>query len=130
MLSAEVNSNKFDHGKTDWRQAGDDLDHDWTPCTLPAQVEEGLLRIAGALDMTYGAADLIETPDGQYVFLEMNPAGEFVWLQELAGLPIYEALAEALLGKARQTRDTTSPTPAHFPRRSNVAPRVTSSALR
>ena len=40
------------------------------------------------------------TPEGRHVFLEVNPSGEFFWLERNPGLPISEALAEVLLGKA------------------------------
>ena len=53
-----------------------------------------------ALGLNYGALDFIVTPDGRHVFLEVNPAGEFMWLTRHPGLPIAEALADVLTGRA------------------------------
>ena len=52
------------------------------------------------LGLLYGAIDLVETPDGRHVFLELNPSGEFFWLEQQPGLPISAALADILLGLA------------------------------
>ena len=54
--------------------------------------------------LNYGAIDIILTPDGKLVFLELNPCGEFFWLEHSAGLPISDAIADVLLGhKARES---------------------------
>ena len=37
-------------------------------------------------------ADLLLTPDGRYVFLEVNPNGEFGWLESFTDFPLTEAL--------------------------------------
>jgi D-alanine-D-alanine ligase-like ATP-grasp enzyme len=52
-----------------------------------------------ALGLNYGALDFIVTPEGRHVFLEVNPAGEFMWLMRYPGLPIAEALADVLAGR-------------------------------
>ena len=52
------------------------------------------------LGLNYGACDFIVTPEGRHVFLEVNPAGEFFWLEKHPGLPIAGALADVLLGLA------------------------------
>jgi hypothetical protein len=36
------------------------------------------------------------TPEGRYVFLEVNPAGQYMWIESKLGLPITAALADAL----------------------------------
>jgi hypothetical protein len=48
--------------------------------------------------LNYGAIDIILTTGGRHVFLELNPAGEFFWLERAPGLPISEAIADLLLG--------------------------------
>ncbi|MEN6440250.1 MAG: hypothetical protein ABFD97_16875, partial [Syntrophobacter sp.] len=50
-----------------------------------------------ALGLRFGALDLRLTPDGEYVFLEVNPGGQFLFCEIHAGHPITRALAEALL---------------------------------
>ena len=50
--------------------------------------------------MTTESFDLIETPGGELVFLEVNPGGEWGMLERDLALPIADALAECLLGGA------------------------------
>ena len=45
------------------------------------------------LGLVYGAIDLRLTGDGRYVFLEINPAGQFLYVEEQTGQPIAAALA-------------------------------------
>jgi glutathione synthase/RimK-type ligase-like ATP-grasp enzyme len=49
------------------------------------------------LGLVFGAIDLICTPAGEYVFLEVNPGGEWGMLERDLRLPIADAIARALL---------------------------------
>ncbi len=51
----------------------------------------------GALNLVYGAIDMRLTPDGEYVFLEVNPAGQWLFIEERTGQPITATLANHLL---------------------------------
>lgn len=82
-------------GEVDWRRAGD-LAYHFVPDQLPAEVQESVLRLMRAFGLTYGSLDIIRRPDGQHVFLEVNSAGEWAWLQQMVHLPIHEALADEL----------------------------------
>ena len=48
------------------------------------------------LGLVYGAIDLRRTPEGDHVFLEVNTAGEFLFVEERTGQPIARAIAEWL----------------------------------
>jgi hypothetical protein len=41
--------------------------------------------------------DIVRSRDGDYVFLETNPYGQWLWIEDLTGLPITSAIADALL---------------------------------
>jgi D-alanine-D-alanine ligase-like ATP-grasp enzyme len=49
------------------------------------------------LGLTYGAIDMRVTPEGEYVFLEINPAGQWQFIEQQTKQPITKALAEELL---------------------------------
>jgi len=100
VFAAAIDSNALERARTDWRREGLALIDRWQTCTLPAEVERRLLELMDALGLNYGAADFIVTPEGRHVFLELNPAGEFFWLERENGLPISAALADVLLGRA------------------------------
>lgn len=65
--------------------------------TLPTDAGQKCIAVVQALGLRFGAIDLIETPEGEMIFLEVNPNGEFGWLQVLHGLPIGAAIASELI---------------------------------
>jgi hypothetical protein len=69
-------------------------------CTLPADVEAGVRSLVAALGLQYAAIDLRRTLDGRHFFLESNPSGQWIFLEERTGQPITVAVAEALAGMA------------------------------
>jgi glutathione synthase/RimK-type ligase-like ATP-grasp enzyme len=83
----------------DWRDYPDEsnpLRH--SRVELPAEVESGLRRLMAELGLVYGAVDMVVTPAGEHVFLEVNPSGQFAWLDdEIEGLGLVEAMADLLV---------------------------------
>jgi glutathione synthase/RimK-type ligase-like ATP-grasp enzyme len=83
-------------GQTDWRRVAPE-DCRWQKAQLPAEIASGLKALMSELGLVFGAVDLICTPSDEYVFLEVNPGGEWGMLERDLDLPISEAIAEALL---------------------------------
>jgi hypothetical protein len=102
VLAAAIDSQVSERAAHDWRRDGVRLLDAWQPYTLPVKVEEKLLRLMDYFKLNYGAADFIVTPEGRHVFLEVNPVGEFFWLEQRPGLPISETIADVLLGLAQR----------------------------
>ena len=48
------------------------------------------------LGLCYGAIDLVLTPGGDYVFLEINPSGQYLWVERATGLPLTAAICDYL----------------------------------
>lgn len=67
----------------------------FTPTDLPAATERGLRALMERLGLVYGAIDLRRTADGD-VFLEINPAGEWRFIEERTAQPITNAMADLL----------------------------------
>jgi glutathione synthase/RimK-type ligase-like ATP-grasp enzyme len=72
------------------------------PSELPAETEAKIHALMARLGLVYGAIDLRRTPDGRHVFLEVNPAGEWRFVEERTEQPITQAMAE-LLARLDQT---------------------------
>ena len=83
-------------GHTDWRRAAPE-ECRWQKAQLPTEVANRLRTLMSELGLVFGAVDLICTPEGEHVFLEVNPGGEWGMLERDLGLPISEAIAAALL---------------------------------
>jgi hypothetical protein len=73
------------------------LDAPCEPWTLPAPISAAVLRMMEALGLLFGVIDMKITHNNEYVFFEVNPQGQFLYVEMLTGLPITDALADLLL---------------------------------
>ena len=80
----------------DWRL---DMSAEIRPHQLPLKIQDSLLRLQSSLGLRFGAVDLRLTPEGEYVFLEVNPAGQWLFAEVHGDQPISRAMAAALLGR-------------------------------
>ena len=66
------------------------------PHALPDSVAGDLHALMAALGLVYGAIDMRLTPEGEYVFLEVNTAGQWLFIEERTAQPITAAVADTL----------------------------------
>jgi hypothetical protein len=96
VFAAEIHSQQTHHTRHDWRRY--DLSNTpHFPHDLPLEVERRCLRLVERLELCYGAIDMVLTPDGRYVFIEINPTGQYLWIEDEAGLPISAAICDFLM---------------------------------
>jgi hypothetical protein len=74
----------------------------WEPTTLSDSTSAKLRALMQHLGLVYGAIDLLRTADGEDVFLEVNPAGEWRFVEERTGQPITAAVADLLAALDRR----------------------------
>lgn len=80
--------------KGDWRLRKDNVTYN--PIKLPQEIEQKCVRLVSELGLIYGAIDLVLT-DNNYVFIEINPTGEWAWLVEKTELKIDDAIVNSIL---------------------------------
>lgn len=73
-----------------------DLDAPCESCELAAGDRERLLAFMQRMGLVYGTIDLKVRADGSCVFFEVNPQGQFLYIEILTGLPITQAMANLL----------------------------------
>jgi hypothetical protein len=95
IFAVGIDSMAVEAGHIDFRQA-EVMDLPHQVMTLPGTVERACLAIVKQLGLHFGAIDLLETPDGDYVFLENNPNGQWYWIEMIAGQPMARAMADLL----------------------------------
>ncbi|MQY31611.1 MvdC/MvdD family ATP grasp protein [Nocardia aurantia] len=81
-----------------------DTSVDFRPERLPAAVSKSLSTLMGTLGLAFGVLDIRLGLDGEYYFLEVNPQGQFAYLEIKTGLPLFASLANYLV-----TGDATVP---------------------
>lgn len=96
VFPAEIHSQSSNHTRLDWRRY-DDYQTPYFPHELPSDIERLCVELVERLGLCYGAIDMIVTPDGRYVFLEINPNGQYLWIEEATGLPISDAICDLLI---------------------------------
>ncbi|MBE9038401.1 MvdC family ATP-grasp ribosomal peptide maturase [aff. Roholtiella sp. LEGE 12411] len=82
--------------KADWRKPGVDVGA-WQHHELPDELVRRLQAFMGKFGLLFGALDFILTPSGEYVFLEVNPTGEWGMVERDLDLPISSAIADTLI---------------------------------
>jgi glutathione synthase/RimK-type ligase-like ATP-grasp enzyme len=105
IFSAKMDSQADEKSRIDWR--GGDPEHEIFD--LPEHVEASIHRLMDSFELNFASLDMIVTPEGEYVFLELNPNGQWLWLELELGLPLVESMADLLTtdytGADRRTGD-------------------------
>lgn len=95
IFAAEIDSQGDPSARVDWRRTDDpELPH--RQVALSTEVEEQIRSFMRRLDLEFGALDFVATPSGRLVFLEVNPNGQWLWLDDKLGLGISDAIARWL----------------------------------
>ena len=62
------------------------------------EVSAALFQVMNELGLLFGTIDLKLTHSNEYVFFEVNPQGQFLYIEILTGQPISDAVAALLAG--------------------------------
>lgn len=96
LFTAEILSQEHPETVVDCRRF--DIPVTYREAKLPDEIAERCLRLTHSYGLNFGAIDLVHTPDGRYVFLEINPNGQFLFVQQrVPQLRMAEALASCLI---------------------------------
>ena len=92
IFSARINSQANENTRRDWR--GGDCQHE--VFALSEQVEAAIHRLMDSFGINFASLDMVLTPEGECVFLELNPNGQWLWLEEELGFPLVASMADLL----------------------------------
>lgn len=95
LFTAAIHSQGDPAAVVDWRKTDDPhLPH--SRIELPTAILGKLQMLMRQLNLQFGCIDLVLTPSGDYVFLEVNPSGQWLWLDDQLDLGISRAVADWL----------------------------------
>ena len=83
--------------KTDYRNYNRVKPNRNVPYKLPQDVEDKICLFMDASGLDTGSIDIIKSTDGRYVFLEVNPCGQFDWLSGNCNYYIEQKIAHYLM---------------------------------
>ncbi len=96
ILTCAIDSQSSEKTKIDWRNYDfDNVKH--IAYNLPDDIQRKIVKFMTRIGLKYGQIDMIITPDNEYVFLEVNPSGQWGWIQGLTGLRITHTIANMLI---------------------------------
>lgn len=78
----------------DWRLIKHDIIY--KPYELPQSVSDLCFKLMYELELNFGGIDLVYS-NGEYFFIEINPTGEWDWLENLTQLGMDKAIANLLI---------------------------------
>jgi hypothetical protein len=97
IFTAKIDSQADERTSTDWR-AG--------PCqyevfSLPEQVQAAIHRLMNSFGINFASLDMIVTAEGDFVFVELNPNGQWLWIEFELGLPLLKSFVDLLTSTIR-----------------------------
>lgn len=94
-----INSQLDPRGLVDWREIPM-MERDCAVHELPKEVASKCYELLKELDLQFGCVDFIVTPEEEYVFLEINEAGQFAWMDMVTvGVGATKTFLQAFLGR-------------------------------
>ncbi len=98
IFPVRIESQDTEDAKVDWRRARNPLPH--ARIDLPRDIIDKCLKLTARLDLTFGAIDFILDEKGNFVFLEINPNGQWAWIEKQTGCHIAKEITNLLIEKA------------------------------
>ncbi|VXB10445.1 Grasp-with-spasm system ATP-grasp peptide maturase [Flavobacterium sp. 9AF] len=97
--SMAIFSQQNEKTKIDYRDYDRERPNRVVPFNLPTEIENKLTLLMKKLNLNCGSFDLIYTLDNQYVFLEVNPIGQFQWVSRNCNHYIEKLIAKTLINE-------------------------------
>ena len=92
VFVAKVDSQIKEETKVDWRkQKLKFIKYD-----LPPDISYKCVELVKNLGLSFGAIDMIKSKNGEFVFLEINPNGQWAWIEFDTGLAISDEIINFL----------------------------------
>lgn len=98
-FAVKIDANNINHGDVDWRYDQNNL-NSFVQIEIPGLILKKCRKLMNELGIITGAFDFIVTADNDWVYLEVNEAGQFLFLEEWCpDLPILDAFCSFLVSK-------------------------------
>ncbi len=93
LFAVEIDSQSNDETKQDWR-VGNCLLVDYSRVTLPKKIEKLCRSLVERANISFSAIDLVKDKTGRFYFLDLNPNGQWAWIDEMLSLGIAKSIED------------------------------------
>jgi hypothetical protein len=99
LLTARIDSQQDEETRIDWRKKPTLNDHavSFSPCSLPDDITQKIFLFMGKMGLRFGCIDMIVTTDNRHVFLEINPNGQWYFVQQKTSMDIATAIVDLII---------------------------------
>lgn len=95
LMALRIESQTDERARLDWRAGQWFID--MRPYDLPSDVAAAIRRFLSSTGLASASLDFVVMPEGEHIFLEANPPGQFLWMEDRAGLPTLDAMSSFLI---------------------------------
>lgn len=96
IFPVEIHSQDGSDSRIDWRKSSD-LNMEQKEHILPKELQERCLQMTNYFGLEFGAIDMVLTHENEYFFLEINPNGQWAWLEQRTNYKLTDTLIDLLL---------------------------------
>lgn len=97
MMRDRIMCFEFESADVDWRR---DVPGKFRLVDLKASVADRLRQLQRSLGLSMSVVDMKRGNDDSHVFLELNPQGQFLFMEPLSDVPLTEIFADFLISEA------------------------------
>ncbi len=99
VFAVAIDSQEHTETRTDWRtwEMTSDVDLSHYVFDLPKTVETYCLELNGRLGLRFSCVDMVLTRDGEFIFLEINPNGQWAWIEQKLHIPVRDRIIDELI---------------------------------
>jgi glutathione synthase/RimK-type ligase-like ATP-grasp enzyme len=98
IFAAEISTGTGEPLPLDWRRRPAEI-----VCRafdLPRSLASMVRNLVGRLGLVFGCIDFVQAADGRLLFLEINPSGQWYWIEQRTGQPLLEAMVRLISGRS------------------------------
>lgn len=94
-VACAIDTSSLPANSVDWRPHVATLAHESIAC--PERTYDRIQRFLAKMGLRFGAFDFGVRPDGEWVFFECNPNGQWLWVELKTGVPLARYVADILI---------------------------------
>ncbi len=100
VFSAKIYSQATEDTRIDWRK-GENINLKYEAFDLGPALNEACIKLTRHLGLQFGALDFVLDKKGNYIFLEINPNGQWGWIQYRLNYDISGTISKLLISQAQ-----------------------------
>jgi glutathione synthase/RimK-type ligase-like ATP-grasp enzyme len=94
VFATLIHSQNDQEARIDWRRSEKTLTH--SKLEIPLELKNKCISLLKVLNLRFGAIDFVLDKNEKYVFLEINPNGQWAWIEKQIGYEISNEIVNLL----------------------------------